>query len=125
MDIQELYTAHEEDFKRSQELSRAMQRLRDEMLVTYDGCRKLLPVEDGGRFAHMKAQFKAYRKRDDIEDEIIHLKDHVNKCYAKFTVRGCIYHTLYVSHHRTTGILCCTNREHVYSGRAPIGYSRC
>jgi hypothetical protein len=57
------------------------------MLLIAHSCSKMLPVGEGSRFAVMQAKFKAYRMRDDIEEEIIHLKEQVNLCYAKFTVR--------------------------------------
>jgi hypothetical protein len=86
-DLRELYFAHEQEFHESQELSKAVSRLRDEMLLIANSCSKMLPVGEGSRFAVMQAKFKAYRMRDDIEEEIVHLKEQVNLCYAKFTVR--------------------------------------
>jgi hypothetical protein len=40
----------------------------------------------GGLVATTKAKLKAYTKINDIETDIIHLKDRVHACHLRFTV---------------------------------------
>lgn len=52
----------------------------------YQSCTTLTPARAEGRVAKIRAKVRAYRRRDEIEDEIVRLKDHINLCYTKFIV---------------------------------------
>lgn len=125
LDLQELYSAHEDDFRNSQELARAMQRLRDDMAVIQEGCRRMVPVEEDGGIARLKAHIKAYRIRDDFEEELARLKEQVNICYAKFTVgfTVLVLNLLAYSFLRL-GIFCRPYRERVGQDGTPDGSER-
>jgi hypothetical protein len=59
-----------------------------EMTRIHDDCLKLIPVrsEPGKRFL-VKAKLKAWTRRDDIESELVLLREHVQLCYTRFIVR--------------------------------------
>ncbi|KAJ6493835.1 hypothetical protein DFH09DRAFT_1290728 [Mycena vulgaris] len=48
-------------------------------------CRKISPAQPSPGFRGFRSQIKVWMKRDDIEAKIRCLKEHVNKCYLKFT----------------------------------------
>jgi hypothetical protein len=55
------------------------------MLYVHLKCRKLSSVQLPG-LRGVRSQFKAWRKRNHLEEKIGHLKEHVSKCYSQFTV---------------------------------------
>lgn len=48
---------------------------------------KLLPKQPDKQFAIVKARYKAWSMRDEVEEEIVHLRETVLNAYTKFTVR--------------------------------------
>jgi hypothetical protein len=121
-DLDDLYNAHEEDFKYSEELKRAVSRLRYDMISFHERCSKLLTPERSGRLAEMRVKIRAYHKRDDIEDEIVNLKEQVNLCYAKFMVS--IQFVMFeVLRSRSLGLLCRSRGEHFSQDRTSTSCS--
>ncbi|KAJ7596414.1 hypothetical protein C8J56DRAFT_917375 [Mycena floridula] len=74
-------------FKNSGELIRALNRVKSEMLSVHELCQKLMPTpsDKTSMLSLNKAKFKAWYKRDDIEDELAQLRDRIRDCLAKFT----------------------------------------
>jgi hypothetical protein len=60
------------------------------MLYVHSKCRKISSVQLPG-LRGVRSQFKAWRKRDDLEEKIRRLKEHVSKCYSQFTVSTIFY----------------------------------
>ncbi|KAJ7348975.1 hypothetical protein DFH08DRAFT_1079383, partial [Mycena albidolilacea] len=82
-DLAKLTRGHEDVF-RGPELLSALENLKVEMLYVHSKCRKTSPTQlPGLRGVH--SQFKAWRKRDDLEVKIGCLKEHVSKCFSQFT----------------------------------------
>jgi len=63
-----------------------------EMRQVLEHCFITFPETTGGRIAAAKADFKAWTKRNDIEADIVRLKEHVHACHLRFTV--CIFNFL-------------------------------
>ncbi|KAJ6499855.1 hypothetical protein DFH09DRAFT_1289848 [Mycena vulgaris] len=59
--------------------------LKADMLYVLVACRKISPAQPSPGFRGFGYQIKVWMKRDDIEAKIRRLKEHVNKCYLKFT----------------------------------------
>ncbi|KAJ7791249.1 hypothetical protein B0H14DRAFT_3890761 [Mycena olivaceomarginata] len=78
-------TKGQEDTFRGPELLSALESLKAEMLYVHSKCRKLSSVQLPG-LRGVRSQFKAWRKRDDLEEKIGRLKEHVSKCYSQFMV---------------------------------------
>lgn len=62
------------------------------MLRVHQRCDKLIPNDSGSHISLVKTKLLAWRKRDDIEADIVRLKEHVMMCYTKFAV--CAIETL-------------------------------
>ncbi|KAJ7788562.1 hypothetical protein B0H14DRAFT_3162547 [Mycena olivaceomarginata] len=82
-DLAKLTKGHEDAF-RGPELLSALESLKAEMLYVHSKCCKLSSVQFPG-LCGVRSQFKAWRKRDDLEAKIGCLKEHVSKCYSQFT----------------------------------------
>ncbi|KAJ6508545.1 hypothetical protein C8R45DRAFT_922268 [Mycena sanguinolenta] len=54
------------------------------LLSALGNLKEISPAERPG-FRGFRSQIKAWMKREDIEAEIRHLREHVNKCYMQFT----------------------------------------
>jgi hypothetical protein len=48
-------------------------------------CQQIFPENNGERITAVQF-FKAWRKRKEIEDEMLRLKEHIQNCYARFHV---------------------------------------
>ncbi|KAJ7736505.1 hypothetical protein B0H14DRAFT_501813 [Mycena olivaceomarginata] len=81
--LSKLTRGHEDAFRGSELLS-ALENLKAEMLYVHLKCRKLSSVQLPG-FRGVRSQFKAWRKRDDLEAKMGRLEEHVSKCYSQFT----------------------------------------
>ena len=57
-----------------------------EMRHVLEHCLRTFPTTQGGRIATVKADFKAWKKRNDIEADIVRLKERVQACHLRFTV---------------------------------------
>ncbi|KAJ7791252.1 hypothetical protein B0H14DRAFT_3890770 [Mycena olivaceomarginata] len=89
-DLAKLTKGHEDTF-RGPELLSALESLKAEMFYVHSKCCKISSVQLPG-LRGVRSQFKAWRKRNNLEENIGHLKEHVSKCYSQFT-----------------GILCCSD----------------
>ncbi|KAJ7141020.1 hypothetical protein C8R44DRAFT_846924 [Mycena epipterygia] len=85
-DLANLSRGHEDEFEAPALLS-ALGNLKADMLHVLSTCRKISPAERSPGLRGLGVQIKVWIKRDDVEAEIKHLKEHVNQCYSKFTVR--------------------------------------
>ncbi|KAJ7502574.1 hypothetical protein B0H11DRAFT_2274708 [Mycena galericulata] len=59
---------------------------RENMLHVLSVVRTIAPVERISGIRRIRSQFKHWLKREGVEREIQNLKEHINKCYAQFTV---------------------------------------
>ncbi|KAJ7736520.1 hypothetical protein B0H14DRAFT_501910 [Mycena olivaceomarginata] len=82
-DLAKLTKGHEDTFC-GPELLSALESLKVEMLYVHSKCCKLSSVQLPG-LRGVRSQFKAWRKRDHLEEKIGCLKEHVSKCYSQFT----------------------------------------
>jgi hypothetical protein len=57
-----------------------------EMRLVLEHCLLTFPETKGGRMSVARADFKVWKKRDDIEADIIRLKERVQACHSRFTV---------------------------------------
>ena len=57
-----------------------------EMRRVLELCLIAFPETTGGRIAAAKADFKAWKRRNDIEADIIRLKERVHACHLRFMV---------------------------------------
>jgi hypothetical protein len=57
-----------------------------EMRRVLELCLIAFPETTGGRIAAAKADFNAWKKRNDIEADIVRLKERVHACHLRFTV---------------------------------------
>ncbi|KAJ7349059.1 hypothetical protein DFH08DRAFT_134664 [Mycena albidolilacea] len=73
-DLAKLTRGHEDTFRGPEFLS-ALENLKAELLYVHSKTRKLLPVQLPG-LRGVRSQFKAWRKRDDLEGNIGRLKEH-------------------------------------------------
>jgi predicted CopG family antitoxin len=60
--------------------------VRSDMSKVQDVCQKLLPKKTDKKLASLKAMAKAWSIRDNVEEELVRLKDRVMTAYTKFTV---------------------------------------
>ncbi|KAJ7592433.1 hypothetical protein C8J56DRAFT_1023535, partial [Mycena floridula] len=73
-------------FRPGDELYAALDVVKQEMIVVHEECEKLIPKANKTNvLAVPKAKFKAWRKRDDIEAELVQMKSRVHNCLSKFT----------------------------------------
>lgn len=91
------------------------------MLYVHSECRKIPVVQLPG-FRGLRSQFKAWRKRDDLEGKIGRLKEHMSKCYSQFTVGNFFYMVLMLM--SVSGILCCSNRAKYFPNRTNINHQQ-
>ncbi|KAJ7796860.1 hypothetical protein B0H14DRAFT_3887356, partial [Mycena olivaceomarginata] len=82
-ELAKLTKGHEDTFCGPDLLS-ALESLKAEMLYVHSKCLKISAVQLPG-LRGVRSQFKAWRKRDDLEAKIGRLKEHVSKCYSQFT----------------------------------------
>ncbi|KAJ7762538.1 hypothetical protein B0H16DRAFT_1455583 [Mycena metata] len=84
-DLAELIRGEEDTFTAAPALLSALGNLKGEMIHVLSVCRKISPVERNVGFRAVGSQIKIWMKRDDLEEKIGRLKEHVNKCYLQFT----------------------------------------
>ncbi|KAK6996991.1 Tetratricopeptide repeat family, partial [Favolaschia claudopus] len=77
-------TRGKEDALLAPRLLSDLESLKAEMLHVHAECIRNTQVRLPGLRA-IGSQFKAWRKRDDLEKKIARLREHVNKCYLQFT----------------------------------------
>ncbi|KAJ7837074.1 hypothetical protein B0H14DRAFT_3141597 [Mycena olivaceomarginata] len=82
-DLAKLTRGHEDTFRGPEFLS-VLENLKTELLYVHSKTRKLSPVQLPG-LRGVRSRFKAWQKRDDLEGNIGCLKEHVSKCYSRFT----------------------------------------
>ncbi|KAF7357911.1 Tetratricopeptide repeat family [Mycena venus] len=83
-DLANLIRGHENTFQAPALLS-AIGNLKAEMLHVLSVCREISSMDHRPGLRGFKTQIKAWMKRDDLEGKIVHLKEHVNRCYLQFT----------------------------------------
>ena len=59
-------------------------------------CLITFPETKGGRIAAAKADIKVWKKRHDIEADILHLKERVQACHLRFT--ACVFENMIDAH---------------------------
>ncbi|KAJ7592388.1 hypothetical protein C8J56DRAFT_928558 [Mycena floridula] len=86
-DLSELESLlHGYSFRDGYELYAALDLVKREMKAVHESCAKLIPTTNKTKvLSATKAKFKAWRKRDDIETELVQLKIRVHSCLSKFT----------------------------------------
>ncbi|KAJ7019205.1 hypothetical protein C8F04DRAFT_351160 [Mycena alexandri] len=84
-DLADLIRGEEDTFTAAPALLSALGNLKEEMIHVLSICRKISPVERNVGFRAVGSQIKIWMKRDDLEEKIGCLKEHVNKCYLQFT----------------------------------------
>ncbi|KAJ6584578.1 hypothetical protein B0H19DRAFT_1105636 [Mycena capillaripes] len=77
-------TQGQEDAFLAPALLSALGNLQAQMLHVLSTCLKLSPVRRPG-FHRISSQLKVWMKRDDLQEKIALLKEHVHKCYLQFT----------------------------------------
>ncbi|KAJ6584593.1 hypothetical protein B0H19DRAFT_390305 [Mycena capillaripes] len=77
-------TQGQEDAFLAPALLSALGNLQAEMLHVLSTCVKLSPLQRPG-FHRISSQIKVWMKRDDLQEKIARLKEHVHKCYLQFT----------------------------------------
>ncbi|KAJ7640783.1 hypothetical protein DFH06DRAFT_622303 [Mycena polygramma] len=82
-DLANLTRGHEDAFQAPALLS-ALGNLKAEMLHVLSVCREISPAERPG-FQRLGSQLRVWMKRDNLEQKIGRLKEHVNTCYLQFT----------------------------------------
>jgi len=85
IDLEIYYKGRERVLDGSAELQTALDDLQNEMRQVLEHCFITFPETTGGRIAAAKADFKAWTKRNDIEADIVRLKEHVHACHLRFT----------------------------------------
>ncbi|KAJ6456383.1 hypothetical protein C8R45DRAFT_577161 [Mycena sanguinolenta] len=98
-------TCHSQNMFQEPELLNALKTLKADMLYVHSECCKISPTHFTG-IRRVGSQFKAWVKRNDLENKIKDLKEHVNKCYLQFTVCTCYYGESGLMFN--VGILCCS-----------------
>ncbi|KAL0952554.1 hypothetical protein HGRIS_006810 [Hohenbuehelia grisea] len=85
-DIQEFCDAHREvhDVARARELRDALDSLTREFHSVLRRCERLSSQRGNTRFAKARASVSAWLNRDEIENDIIRLKEHVQACHIRF-----------------------------------------
>ncbi|KAJ7502535.1 hypothetical protein B0H11DRAFT_1988981 [Mycena galericulata] len=83
-ELASLSRGHEEIYQTPALLS-ALGDLKADMLHVLSMCRKKSPVERRSGLRGFGSQLKVWIKREEIEKEIRNLKEHVDRCYLKFT----------------------------------------
>ncbi|KAJ6588709.1 hypothetical protein B0H19DRAFT_1248327 [Mycena capillaripes] len=78
-----LTRGHEDTFQ-APALLTALRNLKAGMLHVLSVCRDISPAERPG-FQRIYSQLKIWIKRDDLENKIGRLEEHVNACYPQFT----------------------------------------
>ncbi|KAJ7588612.1 hypothetical protein C8J56DRAFT_1164445 [Mycena floridula] len=74
-------------FRTGYELYTALDLVKREMIAVHLECEKLIPkAEKTDILAVPLAKFKAWRKRDDIEAELVRMKDRLHNCLSRFMV---------------------------------------
>ncbi|KAJ7696144.1 hypothetical protein B0H16DRAFT_843515 [Mycena metata] len=84
-DLADLIRGEEDTFTAAPALLSALGNLKGEMIHVLSVCRKISPVERNVGFRAVGSRIKIWMKRDDLEEKIGRLKEHVNKCYLQFT----------------------------------------
>ncbi|KAJ7466959.1 hypothetical protein FB451DRAFT_1369449 [Mycena latifolia] len=83
-DLANLTRGHEDAFQ-TPVLLRALGNLRDDMLYVLSICHEISPSERTPGLRGFKTQLKVWMKRDKVERAIKRLKEHMNRCYLRFT----------------------------------------
>jgi len=91
VDLQSSYQSCQDVLDGSEELLIALEGLRTEMHELLERCLHTSGANDsGGRIAVAKAKFKAWKRRNDIENDIVHLKERVQACHVRFQTRASV-----------------------------------
>ncbi|KAJ7592510.1 hypothetical protein C8J56DRAFT_1126848 [Mycena floridula] len=77
---------HGYSFQADEQLYVELHDVKQEMTAVHEICVKLIPKADKTVMSLTRAKLKAWRKRDNIEAELIQLKNRVHDCLFKFTV---------------------------------------
>ncbi|KAK7001293.1 Tetratricopeptide repeat family [Favolaschia claudopus] len=77
-------TKGKENIFRGPELLVALENLKAEMLHVHSKCLAVSPAQLPG-FRRIGSQFKAWRRRENLEKRVTRLRERVNKCYLQFT----------------------------------------
>ncbi|KAJ7592548.1 hypothetical protein C8J56DRAFT_928931 [Mycena floridula] len=77
---------HGYSFQADEQLYAELHDVKQEMTAVHEICVELIPKADKTVMSLTRAKLKAWRKRDNIEAELIQLKNRVHDCLFKFTV---------------------------------------
>ncbi|KAJ7592499.1 hypothetical protein C8J56DRAFT_1023557 [Mycena floridula] len=89
---------HGYSFTHCQELSKALNHVKLEMISVLEQCKKLIPVvTNRTHWSVAKSQIVAWHRRGDIEEKLIQLEDRISQCLRRFTAYSTarIEHTSY------------------------------
>ncbi|TFK44277.1 hypothetical protein BDQ12DRAFT_730351 [Crucibulum laeve] len=84
-DLENLSKRHESVLEGVSELEESLRRVQTEISYVHTRCQKMMPRSSTNQLSVVKAKVKAWHMRDDIESDIIRLKERVQSCYAQFT----------------------------------------
>ncbi|KAJ7592546.1 hypothetical protein C8J56DRAFT_1023581 [Mycena floridula] len=77
---------HGYSFHADEQLHAELHDVKQEMTAVHEICVELIPKADKTVMSLTRAKLKAWRKRNDIEAELIQLKNRVHDCLFKFTI---------------------------------------